>query len=157
MNDVYHLLFEIPLTIALGAIIVFFARNWIVERLKISLQRELEEFKSDLLWDQKIRVEAGKVAEYLSLVNDLPDNKSTLEAANDYRRANQLTWELAMWLPDETYKSVVKSIVYPDEKTNTLSTIIQVREILLGNASGNLNQDNIAFHAPGAGQRIESD
>jgi len=146
MNDVYHLLFEIPLTIGLGAIIAFLARNWIVERLKISLQRELEEFKSALLWDQKIKVEATNVAQYLSLAIDL-------KTPDDCKRANQLSWELAMWLPEEIYKKAVKSICNNNSEDNALSTVISVRKLLLKEKAGNLTQEDIAVHGIGIGAK----
>lgn len=84
------------------------------------------------------------VAEYLALATVLTSQSSPEE----YRRANELSWILAMLLPAKIYKHIVLSISSPNEKNNRLTAVIAVREHLGGT---DLTADDIAFHAPGAG------
>ena len=74
-----------------------------------------------------------------------------ISSEEQYQKANQLSWELAMWLPSNIYKSMTKALIKPDHKSNPLSVIILVRKELLGNTAGDLIQDDITHHAPGIG------
>jgi len=127
----------------------FLSKNWILERLKLSLQKEHSKFLEELQWERKTREQAEKVAEYLALARQL-NEESTGE---DYRKANQLSWELAMWLPEDIYIETVRAVADPSSETNVLSVVIRVRELLLKDKAGTLSQDNIAHHAPGIGAR----
>ena len=118
------------------------------ERLKASLQREHAKFLEELRWDWKVREQAAKSAEYMALVWTLREDDSP----ETFRLANQLSWELALWLPSDVYRSVVQAIVRPDHSSNVLTAIIKVRALLLREAAGDLNADQIAIHAPGVGR-----
>lgn len=137
------------LTTILLSIIILVSKTWIVERVKLSLQNEHSEFAEELQWESKARERAEKVAEYLSLARNLKENSKE----EDYIKANKLSWELAMWLPDDIYKEMVKAIADPNKDTNELSVVISVRKLLLKDKAGNLNQDNVAHHAPGIGKK----
>jgi hypothetical protein len=132
-------------TAALIALLQFLLSTWISERLKVSLQKEHSQFLESLKWELKLREQAVGVAEYLALARSLTE-QSTVE---DYRNANRLSWELAMWLPEDIYKEMTKSIVKPTIDTNELTTVLQVRKLLLQANAGNLNSEEIAHHAPG--------
>lgn len=134
--------------IILFAVLQYLASLWISERLKTSLQKEHSQFLEYLKWDLKVREQAVRVAEYLALARNLKEDSPD----TDYRKANQLSWELAMWLPEDIYKEMVTSIVSPNEKTNELSTVVSVRKLLLQKEAGNLTTENIAHHAPGIGK-----
>jgi hypothetical protein len=138
--------------ISLGVILFAIIQLWFSERLKTSLQKENSIFLENLKWDLKIREQAIRVAEYLALARSLTENSSI----EDYRKANQLSWELAMWLPANIYKEMVAAIVCPNNTTNELTTVVKVRNLLLGKNSskntGNLTADNIAHHAPAIGK-----
>jgi len=71
----------------------------------------------------------------------------------DYREANRLAWELAMWLPADVYRAMGQALANPDSENNPLSVVIEVRKVLLGDDSGNLTQDDIIHHAPGIGEK----
>ena len=71
----------------------------------------------------------------------------------DYQKANRLSWELAMWLPSNIYKSMGRAMSKPDNELNPLSVVISVRQKLLGNTAGDLTQDDIIHHAPGIGKK----
>jgi hypothetical protein len=134
--------------VLLLAALQYLASLWISERLKTSLQKEHSQFLENLKWELKVREQAVRVAEYLALARNLKENSSD----TDYRTANQLSWELAMWLPEDIYKEMVSSIATPNEKTNELTTVVSVRKLLLHNRAGNLTAENVARHAPGIGK-----
>lgn len=121
---------------------------WIGERFKSALLKENEKFYETLRWETKAREQAVKVAEYLSISLQLKK-----ESNEDlYRRANQLGWELAMWLPEEIYRSMSKAIINHDENVNPLTVVLEVRKHFLGSGAGDLSQADIMMHGPGIGE-----
>lgn len=137
------------LTSFLLSMLFLFFETAITERIELSFEKDKEDYISDLAWETKAKERAEKVAEYLSLARSLTEESSE----QDFRKANELSWELAMWLPSDIYKQVVFSIVKPTLDTNELTTIIEVRKLLLQDKSGNLTPDDIAHHAPGIGNK----
>ena len=125
------------------------AKTWIVERIKLALQKQHTQFTSDLQWEVKVRERAERVAEYISLARSLKADSTEEE----YRKANRLSWELAMWLPEDIYRQMVLAIVNPNEKNNELSVVVAVRKLLLKDKAGNLTEEQIAHHAPGIGKK----
>ena len=136
-------------TTILIAIVVFLARNLFIERLKLILQKEHSKFLNELQWNRKVQEQAVRVAEYLALARRLKESSPE----SDYERANQLSWELAMWLPEEIYKQMASAITHPNQNVNELSVSISVRRILLGDKAGNLRPNDIAHHHPGIGKK----
>jgi len=136
-------------TTVLISILAFLARNLFIERLKLALQKEHSKFLDELQWNRKVQEQAARVAEYLALARRLKESSPE----SDYERANQLSWELAMWLPDEIYKQMTFAIARPNQNVNELSVAISVRKLLLGEKAGNLGPDDIAHHAPGIGKK----
>lgn len=136
--------------VAAGALTVlqFLSALWISQRLKAALQRETNAILEKVRWDYKIREQAAGVANYMALARTLDD--SSPEA--DYRAANRLAWELAMWLPADTYRALGRALAYPDKDSNPLALSIEVRKILLGEGAGDLTQDDVIHHAPGIGK-----
>jgi hypothetical protein len=114
--------------------------------LKANIDNSIK-FKYDIELRAKERAE--RVAEYMALATVLKESSSE----KDYQKANQLSWELAMWLPADVYKSLGKALSKPDKKINPLSVVISVRKVLLDNTSGDLVQDDIIHHAPGIGKK----
>lgn len=136
-------------TTVLILILAFLARNLFIERLKLELQKEHTKFLDELQWKRKVQEQAARVAEYLALARRLKESSPE----SDYERTNQLSWELSMWLPEEIYKQMTIAIARPNQYVNELSVAISVRKLLLGGKAGNLQPDDIAFHAPGIGQK----
>jgi hypothetical protein len=136
-------------TTFLLSIIAFLARNLFIEQLRLTLQKEHSKFLDELQWNRKVQEQAARVAEYLALARRL--KKSSPET--DYERANQLSWELAMWLPEEIYKQMTLAITQSDQDVNELSVAISVRKLLLGKKAGGLGPNDIAHHAPGIGRK----
>lgn len=140
---------EISLGVVILGVLQYLVSLWIEERLKVSLQKEHSVFLENLKWEVKVREQAVRVAEYLALARGLKEDSPD----SDYRKANQISWELAMWLPEDIYKEMVGAIVAPSEKANELTTTISVRKLLLKEKAGNLAPENIAHHAPGIGKK----
>ena len=132
----------------------FLASLLVTERLKTSLQKEHSHFLEKLKWDLKVREQAVKVAEYLSLIREMNTSPNTAEF--DYQKLNQLSWELALWLPEKIYKEMVLSIKNPTPEVNELTTIISIRKLLLEKNSGNLAADDIAHHGVDIGKKSQS-
>ncbi len=147
MEVVVGVLSSITTTMLLG-IAGFLARNLILERLKHALQKEHTKFLDEIQWDRKAQLQAANVAEYLSLARSLKETSPE----GDYRRANQMSWELAMWLPPEVYRQMTTAIRSPSHSVNELTVVIAVRRVLLEERAGDLNSDEIAHHAPGIGK-----
>ncbi len=143
-------LIDVSIGVLLLSALQFLITLWISERFKISLQKEHALFMENQKWELKTREQATRVAEYLALARDLRHDSSE----GDYRKANQMSWELAMWLPDDIYKEMVKAVANPDMETNELTTVIAVRHLLLQDKSGALTSENVAHHAPGIGNRV---
>jgi len=131
------------------AILAYIVKNWFLERLKTSLQKEYGRYLSELQWEEQTKLQASKVAEYMSFARLLSENSPP----EDYIKANQLSWELAMWLPEEIYKELTLALSNPNTNINELSTVITVRKLLLKDKAGELNQDQIMHHAPGIGKK----
>ncbi len=136
-------------TTAFMTLISLIAKTWIVERIKFDLQKEHTQFNTELQWEIKVRERAEKVAEYISLARSLRENSNEEE----FRKANRLSWELAMWLPDDIYSQMVLAIVNPNQANNELTVIIAVRKLLLKEKAGNLSENQVAHHAPGIGNK----
>ncbi|MFA5785289.1 MAG: hypothetical protein WC962_10460 [Phycisphaerae bacterium] len=148
MEVLIGILSSISTTLILS-IAIFLARNLFIERLKLALQKEHSRFLDELQWNRKVQAQAARVAEYLALARRLKESSPE----PDFERANQLSWELAMWLPEEIYKQMTYAIAKPNQEVNELSVAISVRKLLLGDKAGNLVANDIAHHAPGIGRK----
>jgi len=140
---------EISLGVVLFGVLQYLASLLISEKLKTSLQKEHSTFIENLKWEVKVREQAVRVAEYLALARSLKEDSPDSE----YRKANQLSWELAMWLPDDIYKEMAHAISGPNANINELTTVVAVRSLLLKEKAGKLTSENIAHHAPGIGKK----
>lgn len=132
-------LLNVSVGVVLFAALQYLASLWISARLKIALQKEHSKFLENLKWDIKVREQSTRIAEYMALTRDLCADSSV----EDYRKANHLSWELALWLPADIYRSVSKAMADPTHETNIMSVIIDVRKLLLDEKAGDLTQDQI--------------
>ncbi len=135
-----------PWQTSLLALIIFGGQFIVSKWVEANLENSIKA-KYDI--EQKAKERAEKVSEYMTLVKTLKKTSSE----EDYRKANQLSWELAMWLPSDIYKSMAKSMTKPDTEVNPLTIVISVRKELLGNTAGNLTQNDIIVHGPGIGEK----
>jgi hypothetical protein len=136
-------------TTILLSVVASLGRNLFIQRLKLALQKEHSKFLDELQWNRKVQEQAARVAEYLALARRLKETSPE----SDYERANQLSWELAMWLPEQIYKQMTRAIARPGQDVNELTVAISVRKLLLGEKAGQLGPDDIAHHASGIGKK----
>ncbi|EPC4026183.1 hypothetical protein ACRZOU_001923 [Aeromonas salmonicida] len=141
---------EVFATLTGLAAIQFLLGYWFKARLTASIKDEKDRLMEEYKYEIKAREQASKVAEYFSyyfrLRSDSPEA--------DYRKINQLTWELALWLPEDIYRHVTMAAAHNSEEHNIFSSLIAVRSLLLKNP-GNLTQEEILFHAPGAAKHAK--
>jgi len=52
-----------------------------------------------------------------------------------------------------TRPAVLRDLASPDAKTNPLSVVIDVRQVLLGASAGDLTSEQIIHHSPGIGKQ----
>ena len=97
----------------------------------------------------RAKQQAEKVAEYMALARSLKPDSSDA----DYQKANQMAWELAIWLPSQIYQSMSAALTAGDGVNNPLSVAISVRKELLGSAAGTLTQSDVLHHAPNIGDK----
>jgi hypothetical protein len=127
--------------------IQFIVGVWIKVRLEYSIKSEYDKIIEDYRFDLKAREQAATAAEYIALARNLQNTSS--EA--DYRRANQLAWELALWLPAQLYRDLSSALGNPQSaENNILAVLVKIRKLLLTD-SGNLTADDIIHHAPNIG------
>jgi len=134
--------------IAIGVIALGALQFLLQELLKTSLQKKNDVFLEKLRWEMKIREQARGVAEYMAIARDLKES----ESPDNFRKVNQLAWELAMWLPEDIYRAMGWALTKPNDVDNPLAVVVAVRKVLLGDSSGNLTQNDILQHAPGIGR-----
>lgn len=137
-------------TVSLVAALQWLAGLVIAERLKTALKKEGDAALEALKWDLKVREQAAKMAEYLSLASSLKENDS----AEDFRKANRLAWESAMWLPEEIYRDLRTAFQAPTDEVNHFTIVIKVRQLLLGNKAGSLTSEDVVVHGPGIGRPV---
>ena len=138
---------EVLVTIAGFAAVQFVLGAWFKSRLDASIKAEKDRLMEEYKYQIKTREQATKVAEYFSYYFRLkPDSPEV-----DYRKANQLAWELALWLPEDIYRRVTKAVVNNSRENNIFTALISVRGLLL-KEPGQLTHDDIPLHAPNAGR-----
>ncbi len=91
--------------------------------------------------------EIGKIAEYLALATDLRDNDPT----DNYRRANTLSMDLAMNLPEELYRALGQVLV-SDKRVDVFKLVVRIRKWWMGVDAGDVSTNDIIYHAPNIGE-----
>ena len=138
---------ETALILAGVGVIQFLLALWTKARLEASIKSEHDRLLEDYRFEQKAREQAAKAAEYLALASDLKPTSSDAE----YRRANHLAWELALWLPDDLYRKLTRALTSPKSKDNNiLAVLVEIRTLLL-KSPGTLTDNEILHHAPNIG------
>jgi len=126
----------------IGAILGPIAKTCLDKSIDYFTNRKIEEYR----YDVRIREQASRIGEYLAVAPFLTADDDPAA----YRRARQLAFELALYLPEELYIHLSDGIVYRNGR-NPFSALLAVREHLLGTEPKLLNDMNIIFHAPNAG------
>lgn len=98
--------------------------------------------------DDTAQAQIEKIAEYLAVATSLTKSSPF----SDYRRANELSWELAMCLPVDVYCEIAAGLLHSSKEHNYLTALIKAREYFFESPSL-LTPDDIVQHAPGIGKR----
>jgi hypothetical protein len=105
---------------------------------------DYQSIERDILTKQ--REEASAVAEYVALAWSLRDN----DDAQTYRRVNQLSWQLFLWLPTDVYRQLGRGL--QNDPKELVDSLVAIRRVLLGRDAGNLGDQDIIVHGPGFGR-----
>jgi hypothetical protein len=69
-----------------------------------------------------------------------------------YQRANQLSWELFLFLPADAYRKLGRGLHEKQNVGELVEALLDVRKVLLGKTSaGDLNGDDLVIHHPNIG------
>jgi hypothetical protein len=129
------------------AALQFLVGLWLAERLKAQLALENEKVLEALRWENRVREQAAKVAEYLAELQVPNPNNDT----ERFQKLNRLSWELALWLPTDVYRTLGQALVARGPTQNELTVLMQVRRVLLGTTAGDLTSEEVVVHREGAG------
>jgi hypothetical protein len=129
-------------------IVQFLLSIWIKARLENSIKAEYDKLIEEYRFELRAKERAEKVAKYLSLY---------FKDSQNFQELNQLSWELALWLPDHIYLNLTKALknVGPEmdiTKPTILDTLIETRKVLL-KKPGSLVGDNIIVHGKDFGKQ----
>lgn len=127
------------------SIIQFLIANWTKSRIDNSIKAEYAKILEDYKFDLKAREQAAKVAEYIALYQ---------EDSKNFSRMNQLSFELALWLPEDIYKNLGKALIKADGEKNIFQVLVDIRKVILRKPTG-LTDKDIIFHAEGIGKKRE--
>jgi uncharacterized membrane protein YhiD involved in acid resistance len=122
-------------------IIQWLLTTWVRSRLENSIRSEYEKTIEDYKLEIKTKERAEKVAKYLSLY---------FQDSQNFQELNQLSWELALWLPDHIYKNMTTAIKNMGgeldiTKPTILDILIDTRKELL-KSPGKLKGNDIIVH-----------
>ena len=130
-----YLLLTILIAVVSSVVQLFF-KSWLEESIKDRFAKELENYKRDLAR----RDQAAKVAELLATVQT--------GKVDDIAKANQLSWEMSLWLPPELAKSLARVLARAPGADST-KLLLEVRKVLLGLKEADITENDIAtFDAP---------
>jgi hypothetical protein len=128
---------------AITAVVSILAKGWIEESIKDRFKKEIEAYKLTLAKDLEDykreidrREQAAKVARVLALV------KSGTEA--NIIEANQLSWEMSLWLPADTATKLARVLAKAPDAPNRTRLLLDVRRILLKLDKDDLDEVDIA-------------
>jgi len=125
-----------PIDYLLVAILVSLVSMWFKARIEESIKRiyaeKLEDYKREL----NRRDQAARVAKLLALVR--------AGTPSDIAKANQLSWEMSLWLPAETARKLAKHLAKASGAPDHTELLLEIRCILLGLKESDLARDDIA-------------
>jgi hypothetical protein len=94
----------------------------------------------------KKRDQASIMAEYAALASSLKEG----DDVSTYRRANQLSWQLFLWLPTDVYRQLGRGL--KDDPKALVDSLVAIRKTLLESEAGTLDGNDIISHGPGIGK-----
>jgi len=112
-------------------------KNWISVRLKESISAEykkaLEEFKQQLGWEEKRRLQAAEIADILSLWRGRFKYDKTKDENLDRYELQKKYWQIALWLDAPVLRAVHQAFASSDNPGITHKVaLIAVRRLFVG-------------------------
>lgn len=142
ISTVVEALVSLFTTTVVFGLVAFFVGRFFEAKVKSHFDRASEDYKFGL----KTREQGARIAEYAALAGTLEAS----ESRDVYRRANQLSWELFLWLPDDVYRKLGRGVGGSPQEL--VEAMVEVRLALLGDEAGNLGPEDIIVHAPNIGR-----
>lgn len=155
MRDVLFAMLQSALTAAavLGVIyaaLTWFGAEWLRGLVKAHFDRSMEDYRFEL----KAHEQRAKIAEYASIAfflgGDNPDPEKL-------RRANQLAWELFLWLPDDAFRALIRGVASDRGIPHLVEALIILRKRFLRADAGTLGPDDFVLHGAGLGKQRHRD
>lgn len=106
-----------------------FAGGWISH----FFAKKIEDYRFSLLKKEQALKVAELFALWMKCDDEVLDKFSTEERRNHCEKLNKLTWELAIWIPDEKIvKSIMEKLSHSPEasKADIKEIILQSRELI---------------------------
>ena len=124
----------------------FVASEYTANRLRVYYDKQLEDYRRQL----EVRDRAAVVAEYVAMwyASGQVADVGSMEKLEFYRRLNQLSFELALYLPADIYKELGPALAKMPSGKTAGDMLVEVRRRLL-TEPGDLTADNIIYHWPG--------
>jgi hypothetical protein len=114
-----------------AALVSVVSKKWLEEKIEHKFKEQLEDYKLQLLKELEDyksvlghREQAIKIAELLALVRT--------SSPADLRKANQLSWELVLWLPPQLIKDLTKVLSGANHAQSDGELLIQARCAIQG-------------------------
>jgi hypothetical protein len=125
------------LTTVAMTVLAFLLREWISVRLKESISAEykkaFEEFKQQLGWEQKRRLQAAEVVDFFSLWRGLHKYDKTKDENLVRYEVQKKYWQIALWLDAPVLRAVNQAIASSDDPGITHKVaLIAVRRLFVG-------------------------
>ncbi len=141
---------KLEITIKYAAVIVlafsvvqFLLSIWVKSQIENAIEMKYARLLEDYRYTLRAKERAEIVAEYLALYT----HEST-----SYQRLNQLSMELALWLPADLYKRLAKAMqkfsAGDHEGENIITVLMDIRSFLLGDTGGLTDEDIIVHREP---------
>jgi hypothetical protein len=131
------------LTVLYG-FVAWFGAQLFGAKIKSHFDKAIEDYKFEL----RAHEQAAKIAEYASIAVRLDKN----DPSEKYQRANQLSWELFLWLPPDTYRKLGHGLT--GDVKELAEALTAVRAQLLKDRAGDLGPEDIIVHDPDIGKTL---
>lgn len=128
-------------------VIQFLVTIWLKSRLEKSIEHEYEKQLEEYRFAILKREQAARVAElfafWLSCDDDVLREFSKKEMRDHSEKLNRLTWELAIWIPDEKIVKDIMDKLSHGSKKDIKEIILSIREQIQKENSKELKWTNI--------------
>ncbi|HAT73632.1 MAG: hypothetical protein US30_C0009G0027 [Candidatus Moranbacteria bacterium GW2011_GWF2_36_839] len=127
-------------------ILQFLSSLWIKSRLENSIKHEYDKLAEEYKYEIRVREQSSKIAQYLSIVEA---NRLSPSDDFDFKKANELAWELLLWLPEELYLKLKQALDPKNnaEENNTFKVLLEIRKHLR-NENTKITDADVFWHYP---------